>query len=61
YAADFSGSVIGLVTFGDEVVAFEEVRSDQVSIDEAGFLVRRGQPPPPGTRVTLIFRIPRAR
>jgi hypothetical protein len=61
YAADFSGSVVGLVTFGDEVVAFEEVRSDQVAIEEAGFLVRRGQPPPPGTRVTLIFRTPRAR
>lgn len=60
YAADFSGSVVGLVTFGDEVVAFAEVRSDQVAIDEAGFLVRRGTPPPPGTPVTLVFRAPRA-
>jgi hypothetical protein len=60
YAADFSGSVVGLVTFGDEVIAYQEVRSDQVEIEEAGFLVRRGAPPPPGTPVTLIFRTPRA-
>ena len=60
YAADFGGSVVGLVTFGDEVVAFEEVRSDRVEVEEAGFLVRRGAPPPPGTPVTLIVRVPRA-
>ena len=60
YAADFAGSVVGLVTFGDEVIAFEEVRSDRVEIEAAGFLVRRGAPPPPGTPVTLIVRRPRA-
>lgn len=60
YAADFAGSVVGLVTFGDEVIAFEEVRSDRVEIEAAGFLVRRGAPPPPGTPVTLVVRRPRA-
>lgn len=60
YAADFAGSVVGLVTFGDEVIAFEEVRSDRIEIEAAGFLVRRGAPPPPGTPVTLLVRRPRA-
>ena len=61
YAADFAGSIVGLVTFGDEVIAFEEVRSDRIEIEAAGFLVRRGAPPPPGTPTTLVVRRPPAR
>ena len=33
YAADRSGSLVGLVTFGDEVLGLESVLSDQLSVD----------------------------
>ncbi len=56
YRAEFSGSVAGLVTFGDEVIAFESVHSDQVDLEPAPFRVRAGTPPTPGTPVTLVIR-----
>lgn len=56
YAAEFSGSVVGLVTFGDEVIAFEAVLADQEAAEEPSFLVREGVVPPPGTPVTLVIR-----
>ena len=35
YAADLSGSVVGLVTFGDEMLAWPEVMSDQEAVEAA--------------------------
>lgn len=57
YAAEFSGSVVGLVTFGDEVVAYEAVLADQEAVEEPSFLVREGALPPSGTPVTLVIRL----
>lgn len=56
YAAEFTGSVVGLVTFGDETIAFEEVFADQDAVEETPFLVRESVVPPPGTPVILVVR-----
>lgn len=56
YAADQSGSLVGLVTFGDEVLGVKGVRSDQVGVDAALWAVRSEVVPSPGTRVELILR-----
>lgn len=56
YVADLSGSIIGLVTFGDEVIAFEQVMSDQESVEPMQWRVNTGHVPPIGTPVTVILR-----
>jgi hypothetical protein len=56
YVADHTGSIIGLVTFGDEVVGFEEVFSDQQSVQPLAWQVRIDHVPPVGTPVTVILR-----
>jgi hypothetical protein len=55
YSADQSGSLVGLVTFGDEVLGLKGVRSDQVDVDAALWGVRTEVVPNPGTRVELIL------
>ncbi|MHC4303660.1 MAG: YdjY domain-containing protein [Planctomycetota bacterium] len=56
YVADQTGSIIGLVTFGDEVVGFEEVFADQQNVQPLAWQVRIDHVPPVGMRVTLILR-----
>ncbi|MHC4992672.1 MAG: YdjY domain-containing protein [Planctomycetota bacterium] len=56
YVADQTGSIIGLVTFGDEVVGFEEVFSDQQAVQPLAWQVRIDHVPPIGTPVMLILR-----
>lgn len=56
YLADFSGSVVGLVTFGDEVVAHEEVLADRIDVEQEPFRVAEDQVPPPGTPVSVVIR-----
>jgi hypothetical protein len=56
YVADVSGSVIGLVTFGDEVLGFPEVLPDAVDVRPAEWEVNSDRVPPPGTLVTFILR-----
>ncbi|MCH2135809.1 MAG: YdjY domain-containing protein [Phycisphaerales bacterium] len=56
YAADQSGSLVGLVTFGDEVVAWREVLSDQVGVQPPLWQAHGAHMPPPGTPVTLVLR-----
>ncbi|MHC4992631.1 MAG: YdjY domain-containing protein [Planctomycetota bacterium] len=56
YVADMTGSVVGLVTFGDEVVGFSEVMADEESVQEPEWMVDRDQVPAMGTRVTLILK-----
>jgi hypothetical protein len=56
YLADESGSVIGLVTFGDEVVALQEVLPDRVAVQPAHFQARTEAMPDEGTPVTLWLR-----
>ena len=42
YAADYAGTVVGLSTFGDEVVAVEEVRSPESGVDPPVWRIRAG-------------------
>ncbi|MCP4833979.1 MAG: hypothetical protein GY895_04375 [Phycisphaera sp.] len=58
YAADYAGTIVGLTTFGDEVVAAVEVRSPEIGIDPAVWTIRKGVLPPAGSRVTLVLRRP---
>jgi len=55
YAADGSGSVVGLVTFGDEVVALPEVRPDSESILEPEWEAWTERLPAIGTPVVMIL------
>ena len=55
YVADLSGSVIGLVTFGDEVIGFETVMADQEAVEPMQWKVNTAHVPPIGTPVTLIL------
>ncbi|MBC03932.1 MAG: hypothetical protein CMJ34_11625 [Phycisphaerae bacterium] len=59
YVADYAGTIVGLTTFGDEVVAAVEVRSPEIGIDPAVWKIRPGVLPPPGSQVTLVLRRPR--
>lgn len=56
YVADHSGSIIGLVTFGDELLGFSEVIADQVAVHEPVWGLNVGAVPPVGTKVTLILK-----
>ncbi|MHC4414465.1 MAG: YdjY domain-containing protein [Planctomycetota bacterium] len=56
YVADMTGSIVGLVTFGDEVVGFSRVVADQAAVQPPQWQVRSDHVPPVGTPVTLILR-----
>ena len=56
YVADMTGSVVGLVTFGDEVIAYDEVIADKVAVDPAVWVARTERMPPEGTRIELLIR-----
>lgn len=56
YVADMTGSIIGLVTFGDEVIGYSHVLSDQEAVQPPAWQVRTDHVPPVGTRVTLILQ-----
>jgi hypothetical protein len=56
FVTDDSGSVVGLVTFGDEVVALDEVVPDRVEVEPARWQARTAAMPEEGERVTLVLR-----
>ena len=55
FVADFTGSIVGLVTFGDEVIAFDEVIPDKVDIAPPLWEARTQSIPREGTPVTLTI------
>lgn len=55
YQADGSGSIVGLVTFGDEIVALPTVKPDAESIAEPQWEAWTERLPPVGTRVMLVL------
>ncbi len=61
YAADFGGSILGLSTFGDEVLGAVEVRSPDSGVDDAVWKIRAGSLPPAGTRIRVVIRRATAR
>jgi hypothetical protein len=56
YVADMSGSLIGLVTFGDEVIGFSRVLADQESVQAPLWEVNSMTVPPAETQATIILR-----
>jgi len=56
YVADYTGSIIGIVTFGDEVIGYGRVLADQVSVQDPVWEADSDAMPPAGTKVTLIIR-----
>ena len=56
YVADYTGSIIGLVTFGDEVIGFAEVLADEEAVQAPAFQVNTDKVPPIGTPITLILQ-----
>lgn len=56
YAADESGSLVGLVTFGDETVGARTVIPDQLAVESANWESWTERMPKEGTRATLVLR-----
>lgn len=56
YVADMTGSVIGLVTFGDELLGWRQVLSDQAAVSEPEWEANGRAMPPIRTPVTVILR-----
>lgn len=56
YVADLTGQIIGIVTFGDEVIAFDEVLPDRADLATPEWEVDSSRIPAPGTPVTLVIR-----
>ncbi|MDZ4754824.1 MAG: YdjY domain-containing protein [Phycisphaerae bacterium] len=57
YVADYSGSLVGLVTFGDEVIAATAVIPDLIEFETANWEAFSERMPPEGTPATLVLRI----
>ena len=57
YEADLSGSVIGLVTFGDETLGFNKVIPDEVAASPEEWRVRSKVVPEVGTAVKVRIRL----
>ena len=55
YMADHTGSLIGLVTFGDELLGARQVIPDSESVHSPEWVVRQGQVPPLGTPVEVLL------
>jgi len=55
YLADLTGSVVGLVTFGDEILGFAHVFADETAVHAAEWEADPERVPPIGTEVELII------
>jgi hypothetical protein len=55
YAADSSGSLVGLVTFGDETIAALDVIPDQARVAEPVWEANGTRMPEPGTKVKIVI------
>ncbi len=58
YAANRSGSIVGLVTFGDEVVGCERVVPDRADVVQPSWEVAAAIVPPIGTHVRMVLSMP---
>jgi len=56
YTADVTGSIVGLVTFGDELVAYAKVIPDQADIATPNWQANTARIPPEGSDVVLILK-----
>jgi hypothetical protein len=53
YAADLGGNVVGLSTFGDEVIALEQVMSPEAAVEAPEWVVDFSRLPPANTPVRV--------
>lgn len=56
YVADVTGSIIGLVTFGDETIGWREVIADAAAVHPPVWEANPDAMPPVGTDVVLVLR-----
>jgi len=56
YLADESGSIIGLVTFGDEVLGLDRVIADDAEVAPPEWEAHTERMPDVGTKVTIVLR-----
>jgi hypothetical protein len=56
YVADITGSIVGLVTFGDETVGFSDVISDLSALRAEEWFADLNVMPPENSPATLIIR-----
>src|SRR5690606_16719695 len=56
YAADATGLLVGLTTFGTEVVAWREVISHAADVDTPVWIADRATTPPYETPITVRLR-----
>ncbi len=61
YVADVEGTIVGLATFGDEVVAWSRVFSPEASLQPPQWIADPARTPPAGTRVTVRLHTSPAR
>ena len=54
YEADTTGSIIGLVTFGEELLAYQEVIPDQIEVAPEEWKARTEAIPAVGTKVWVL-------
>ena len=57
YVADYGGTIVGLATFGDEVVATQKVHSPDLGIQPAAWRITPETLPAPGTPARLVLRV----
>jgi hypothetical protein len=57
YVADYSGSIVGLVTFGDETVAATKVIPDQIDIEAATWEAWTSRMPAPDAEAILVLEL----
>jgi hypothetical protein len=57
YAADATGLLVGLATFGTEVIAWREVISHAADVDTPVWIADRATTPAIGTKVTVRVRV----
>ncbi|MBL9119835.1 MAG: hypothetical protein JNL80_07975 [Phycisphaerae bacterium] len=57
YVADFTGSIVGLVTFGDETIAAATVLPDLIEVEAANWEAWTLRMPPSGSKATLVLEL----
>lgn len=61
YDADYAGTIVGLVTFGSEVLAWPKVLHNQAELEEPEWIAHKDHVPVRGTKVTVRLTPVRAK